>query len=154
MEKSPVELLSIVCEVLKANENQIKGNCREGQYVSIRHIYSYIAKEYFYFTLKQIGDTLGGRDHSTIYHSINCIKIKLELKDEKYITKISDVLTKLGIDFEVKKTEKNMLLSLVDLTSKYNSLRKEYALLNSENTFLKKKISNLETQNRLYKIHR
>jgi len=49
--------------------------------VTARHIAMYLAKELTDYSLTAIGDSFGGKDHTTVIHS--CNKIKEQLKNDK-----------------------------------------------------------------------
>ncbi len=51
--------------------------------VTARHIAMYLAKELTDYSLTAIGDSFGGKDHTTVIHS--CNKIKEQLKNDKKI---------------------------------------------------------------------
>jgi len=49
--------------------------------VTARHIAMYLSKELTDYSLTAIGDSFGGKDHTTVIHS--CNKIKEQLKNDK-----------------------------------------------------------------------
>jgi chromosomal replication initiator protein len=56
------------------SEEDLKGKNRS-QYVALpRQVVMYLCRELTDLSLTQIGDTLGGRDHSTILHAVNKIR--------------------------------------------------------------------------------
>ncbi len=59
-------------------ENELKSSDRSKRIAYPRQIAMYIMKELTDFSLMQIGDFFGGKDHSTILHGINKIKKDME----------------------------------------------------------------------------
>jgi chromosomal replication initiator protein len=59
--------------------------------VTARHIAMYLSKELTDYSLTVIGDSFGGKDHTTVIHS--CNKIKEQLKNDKKLKYSIDRLT-------------------------------------------------------------
>lgn len=69
----PDDVIRIVCEYYNIKQTQLKGAKREAHLVKARHICMYVLKEDLGLTLAEIGNLLGGRDHTTIMHGIEKI---------------------------------------------------------------------------------
>lgn len=66
-------ILDVVSEIYSVGITDIKGKSRKGEICMARHAYCYFAKRYTRITLKDIGNEIGGRDHSTALHSVRTI---------------------------------------------------------------------------------
>lgn len=87
----PNKVIQEVSKYFNVEIREIKGKRRTKDLVLPRHITMYLLKEITQLPLIDIGQALGGRDHTTILHG--CEKIKLELENENYRLKrqISDI---------------------------------------------------------------
>ncbi|MCK6614203.1 MAG: chromosomal replication initiator protein DnaA [Ignavibacteriaceae bacterium] len=63
-----------VCEYLHIDEKKIRDKTRKQEIVNARQIAMYLSKELTKSDLKTIGLHFGGRDHSTVIHSINTVR--------------------------------------------------------------------------------
>lgn len=63
-----------VCEYLEIDEKKIRDKTRKQEIVNARQIAMYLSKELTRSDLKTIGLHFGGRDHSTVIHSINTVR--------------------------------------------------------------------------------
>lgn len=88
-------IMKVVSEFYNIPIEMIKGDSRLKSIVYARQIVIYLARELTNLSLKEIGDGLGNRDHSTILHShkkiANLIKRDVETKEE--ILKIKSSFT-------------------------------------------------------------
>jgi len=150
---TPKDLLTAICNELGCNETKIKSKVRKRELVTVRHIYAYIGKIYFYFTLMSLGDALGKRDHTTIISSINSVRNFVKSKDALVCEMLAIVMDSLGLAENDKKNYQHLQRQHTELTNAYNSLKLKYANLCADNKYLEKKISNLETQIKLYKTN-
>lgn len=87
----PNKVIQEVSKYFSVEIREIKGKKRTKDLVLPRHITMYLLKEITQLPLIDIGQALGGRDHTTVLHG--CDKIKLELENENYRLKrqISDI---------------------------------------------------------------
>lgn len=53
--------------------DDLKDKTRRKEVATARQVAMYFAKEYTDYSLKQIGQYFGGRDHSTVIHAVNCV---------------------------------------------------------------------------------
>jgi chromosomal replication initiator protein len=51
----------------------LKDKTRKKEVATARQVAMYFAKEYTDYSLKQIGQYFGGRDHSTVIHAVQCV---------------------------------------------------------------------------------
>ena len=71
------DILRAVASFYKVEEKSILEKNRKQEIVKPRQVLMYILREYFDYSLSNIGQKLGGRDHTTVIHA--CDKIKTEL---------------------------------------------------------------------------
>jgi len=72
-----------VCEFAKITLEELKGKSRKKELVIPRQIGIYLAKNYTSLSLKTIGLYFGGRDHSTVIHSIETCE-DMMVTDKKF----------------------------------------------------------------------
>lgn len=65
---SPSLIIGAVCRYFELNERQLLSRSREKRVAYPRQIAMYLIRELAHRSLVEIGNTLGGRDHSTIHH--------------------------------------------------------------------------------------
>lgn len=77
------ELFDSVCEVTRLPKDKIIAKNRSTEVCAIRQFIAYKCKEIFgtRYSLLEIGNRLGGRDHTTVIHSIQSYKDRIEAKD-------------------------------------------------------------------------
>lgn len=63
-------VLSIVARWYGVQVSDISGKSRRREHVIPRHIVCALMKRYTVYTLQQIGELLGGRDHATVHNSL------------------------------------------------------------------------------------
>lgn len=90
-------------EVYKVIENecgvtieQIMSKYRHKEIVDARHILCSILYKNFGLTLKKIGGIIGGRDHSTIMHSLEMFRDRFETS-EPYRSMVKNIYDKIGL---------------------------------------------------------
>jgi len=84
----PDEVIESVCAFYKIKSTQIKGDKRDSFLVRARQISMYILRTELNLSFTEIGNMLGGRDHTTIMHGVE---------------KIEGLLSKKGFSEEIKK---------------------------------------------------
>ena len=82
------------CEVTL---EQLVSRCRERDIVDARKITCKVLKTKFNYSLKSIGDFIGGRDHTTVIHSITEFD-SLYGNNEAFKAKADSILDKVGIE--------------------------------------------------------
>ncbi len=75
---TPRRVISVVGNKTKISTGDILGKNRQKELVTARQIVMYLLREEYKFSLVSIGDSLGGRDHTTVMHGVD--KIKTDIK--------------------------------------------------------------------------
>ncbi len=88
--KSPQEVVKLISDYYNVEESVIYEKTRRKEIIKPRQIIMYILREDFNISYPSIGQKLGGRDHTTVIHS--CEKIKLEVqKDDVLAQEINQI---------------------------------------------------------------
>lgn len=74
----PDDVIRVVCDRYGIKQTQLKGSRRDASLVRARHLCMYLLKKELKTTLVDIGNFLGGRDHTTIMHGVSKISSLLE----------------------------------------------------------------------------
>lgn len=77
----PDEIIKNICSFYNLKPAQIRSGRRNAYLVKARQIAMYILKNDLSLTLSEIGDLLGGRDHTTIMHGVGKVEKLLINKD-------------------------------------------------------------------------
>lgn len=77
------DILKAVASFYKVDEKSILDKNRKQEIVKPRQVLMYILREYFDYSLSNIGQKLGGRDHTTVIHA--CDKVKTELASNQVL---------------------------------------------------------------------
>jgi chromosomal replication initiator protein len=77
------DILKAVSSFYKIDEKLIIDKNRKQEIVKPRQVLMYILREYFDYSLSNIGQKLGGRDHTTVIHA--CDKINTDLKSNQIL---------------------------------------------------------------------
>jgi chromosomal replication initiator protein len=89
---NPIDIEDIL-EVVSSNTDvtvaDIIGPSRRSSIAEARQISCYLSRIYTEYSLLEIGQRIGGRDHSSVFHSINVVKGFLDIQDEKITHLIS-----------------------------------------------------------------
>jgi len=70
----PDDVVRAVCDYFNIKTTQLKGTRRDAFLVKPRHICMFLLKEEFGLTFVEIGNLLGGRDHTTVMHGVDKVK--------------------------------------------------------------------------------
>jgi chromosomal replication initiator protein len=70
-------IIRVVAEYFNLSPNDLKGKKKTQNIVSPRQFAMYIAREITDYSTTELGQAFGGRDHTTVMHSIDKIKAKL-----------------------------------------------------------------------------
>lgn len=70
----PDDVVNAVCDFYNIKSTQLKGVRRDAFLVKARQVCMYLLKTRLNITLVEIGNLLGGRDHTTIMHGIEKIE--------------------------------------------------------------------------------
>ena len=90
------DIIRIVCTHYDVTEQQIKGPLRKREIVLPRQIIMYLADKHIRMPASRIGRCVGGRDHSTVLHSLHLIADKIK-KDQDFCCEIQALEQELGI---------------------------------------------------------
>lgn len=74
-------IIEIVAEYFEISVNDILSTKRSSNIAYPRHICIYLCRELTEHSLTEIGNKIGGRDHSTIIHSLSIIESKVKKRD-------------------------------------------------------------------------
>lgn len=66
---------------------KVRSKSRLAKFVLCRQIISYVGNMYLHIPLKEIGEYLGGLDHTTIIHQRDCVIAFLKVGDPKFSEK-------------------------------------------------------------------
>lgn len=72
------DVIEAVCEFYRIKPTQLKGPKRDASLVRARQIVMYLLKHDLQLTLVEIGNQLGGRDHTTIMHGVDKIALLVD----------------------------------------------------------------------------
>lgn len=74
----PIQLISIVAKHFDFKNKDVVGKSRKADLVFARHIAIFLLREETGLQLTKIGELMGGRDHTTIMHASEKIKLEFE----------------------------------------------------------------------------
>jgi chromosomal replication initiator protein len=84
------EVIALIAEYYSTTEETLYKKSRRKEIVHPRQVAMYILREVYDISYPSIGDKFGGRDHTTVMHSVE--KIKNDLKDDvKLQEEVSDL---------------------------------------------------------------
>lgn len=73
-ELRPEDVINSICEFYQIKPTQLKGTKRDAKLVRARQACMYVLKKESGLTFSEIGNLLGGRDHTTIMHGVEKIE--------------------------------------------------------------------------------
>jgi chromosomal replication initiator protein len=85
-------LKGAIKEILCITPQMLESKCRKRHLVEARQIYCYLLREHTNMSTKHIGQTLGGRDHSTVIHSVRALQTTLEVEKLQGLRHMHDAL--------------------------------------------------------------
>jgi len=74
------EIIKIICDFYNIEEDHVYEKTRRKEVLKPRQVAMFILREDFNISYPTIGQKLGGRDHTTVMHS--CEKIKIDIKND------------------------------------------------------------------------
>ena len=86
----PQKILNAVCSYYKIDLQELKSKSRIAHIISGRQVAIYFLKKHTPLSLQAIGDHFGGKNHSTILHSIKEVKNKIK-SDENFSKELKDI---------------------------------------------------------------
>lgn len=90
------DIIRVICTHYDVTEQQIKGRLRKREIVQPRQVIMYLADKHIRMPASRIGRCMGGRDHSTVIHSLHLISEKIK-KDKDFSSEIQAIEQELGI---------------------------------------------------------
>ena len=90
------DIIRIVSTHYDVTEQQVKGRLRKREIVLPRQVIMYLADKHIRMPSSRIGRCVGGRDHSTVIHSIRLITEKIQ-QDKDFCCEIQALEQELGI---------------------------------------------------------
>ena len=90
------DIIRIVSTHYDVTEQQVKGRLRKREIVLPRQVIMYLADKHIRMPASRIGRCVGGRDHSTVIHSIRLITEKKQ-QDKDFCCEIQALEQELGI---------------------------------------------------------
>jgi len=87
---NPESILDAVCSYFNVKISELKSKKRTKSISLPRQIAMYILRDKLNISLQEVGELLGGRDHSTVLHSISQIESKMK-KDQELKTIIINI---------------------------------------------------------------
>ena len=91
------KLMQIVSGKYNISVEDLKGKKRNSNITNPRQLAMYIARVYIKESLPKIGSEFGGKDHTTVMHSVD--KIKKEIKTNKQLeSEILDIVSDLNVE--------------------------------------------------------
>lgn len=77
------QVLTAVCDYYRVSVEDLKGRGRNKEVVTPRQMAMYLLREATGSSLPQIGEVLGGRDHTTVMYSVEKIAQEIEQDDQR-----------------------------------------------------------------------
>ena len=91
-EVTPRLILEIVAEHFHISAEDIRSTKRSADIAFPRQIYMYLCRDILDISLDQIGETLGGRDHTTVMHGVK--KITQDIQSSESTSQLVNVIKK------------------------------------------------------------
>ncbi len=86
----PTSIISRTAKYYELSGSEIRGKSRKAPIVHARHMAMYLLKTELELPLEKIGDLFGGRDHTTVMHGVEKIRL-MAARDEKVKRELKDV---------------------------------------------------------------
>ena len=67
-------IIEAVCDWFDVTPDKLVIKSRKREYVVARQVSMYFLKQYTTMSLRKIGETFGGRDHTTAIHSVRTVQ--------------------------------------------------------------------------------
>ena len=94
---TPEQIQNDVCTLLEIPLSLLTGKSRKQEIVFARQIAMYLIRELTSASLKSIGNFFGGRDHTTVMHSVSTIENLLKSDDDRAKRTLSSLYRTLGV---------------------------------------------------------
>lgn len=77
-----IKVMGVVCIELELNPSDLIGKTRDRTVMEGRHLVFYLLTKHTQLTLKSIGRSMGGRDHTTVIHGRHSIMDRIDTEPE------------------------------------------------------------------------
>ena len=94
-EITPQLIIDVVCEHFHITKEQMISKSRSNDIAKPRQIAMYLCKNMTGVSLENIGELLGGRDHSTVIHGINKVEAELQT-NEATVNLLNTIMKKIN----------------------------------------------------------
>lgn len=91
------DIIHVVCDHFNITEAAVKGRTRKREIVLPRQIIMYLADKHMRMPASRIGRNMGGRDHSTVLHSIQLISTRIN-SDAEFRSMMKEIEEKLHLE--------------------------------------------------------
>ncbi|MDO4935227.1 MAG: chromosomal replication initiator protein DnaA [Phascolarctobacterium sp.] len=88
-------IITVICDYYGITQEEVFSNKRSAKISEPRQIIMYLARTMTNLSFKEIGQELGGRDHSTVMHGFEKIYAQIQKNDKKLITTVDLLKNKL-----------------------------------------------------------
>jgi len=96
---TPEQIQTEVCELLEIPLSLLTGKSRKQEIVFARQIAMYMIRNLTSASLKSIGNFFGGRDHTTVMHSVNTIENLVKRDDDRVRRTLNTLYQSLGVGY-------------------------------------------------------
>jgi chromosomal replication initiator protein len=76
------KIKTIICNYLHVEEEKLQHKTRKREIVYARQLSMFFILKYTNYTLAEVGEMFGGRDYTTVIHSRDTIKDRLDVEEE------------------------------------------------------------------------
>ena len=91
----PSTIIETVSKALSVKKVDVISPSRKREHVDARHIISFILVNHSSLSSREVGEMLGGRDHSTALMSAKAYQEAIDSKDKKFLAKVELVKAEL-----------------------------------------------------------
>ena len=88
-------IIKEICRYFRLEEDQVIGQSKSRELVNARQIAMYLIRRMTSLSLVEIGDAFGGRDHSTVLHSIDKVEDKMK-RDTAFADTVRSIIANIN----------------------------------------------------------
>ena len=92
---TPDAIIKEICRYFRLEEDQVRGQTRNRECVNARQIAMYLIRRMTSLSLNEAGAEFGGRDHTTVMHSIEQVEKKMK-KDLNFAETVKSIITNIN----------------------------------------------------------
>jgi chromosomal replication initiator protein len=93
------EVLRVVAEECQISVESMSEKTRKQEVVEGRHMFCALVKYHMRLTLKNIGQSIGDRDHTTVIHALRTFNERMDNEDF-YRERVMKIHERLGLSYE------------------------------------------------------